>query len=45
LKQHNMVEEHCSHMKQLAPRIIKINEETDYIEAINANKASQNIIS
>ena len=33
LKQHDMVEEHCSHMKQLAPRIIKINSETDYVEA------------
>ena len=33
LKKHDMVEEHCSHMKQLAPRIIKINEDTDYVEA------------
>ena len=33
LKQHDMVEEHCSHMKQLAPRIIQINSETDYVEA------------
>lgn len=44
LKQHDMVEEHCTHMKTLAPRIIKINSEVDYIEAINANK-SKNIIS
>jgi radical SAM protein with 4Fe4S-binding SPASM domain len=33
LKKHDMVEEHCSHMKQIAPRIIKINEDTDYVEA------------
>lgn len=33
LKKHDMVEEHCSHMKQLAPRIININEHTDYVEA------------
>ena len=33
LKQHNMVEEHCTHMKQIAPMIIKINDETDYVEA------------
>ena len=33
LKQHDMVEEHCVHMKQIAPKIIKINSETDYVEA------------
>ena len=33
MKLHNMVEEHCSHMKQLAPRIIKINDEVDYVDA------------
>lgn len=33
LKSHNMVEEHCSLMKQLAPKIIKINDEVDYVEA------------
>ena len=33
LKKHNMVEEHCSLMKQLAPSIMKINDEVDYVEA------------
>jgi radical SAM protein with 4Fe4S-binding SPASM domain len=44
LKSHDMVEEHCAHMKTLAARIIKINSEVDYIEAIHANK-SKNILS
>ena len=38
LKLHNMVEEHCTHMKQLAPRIIQINSEVDYVEASNKIK-------
>lgn len=42
LKHHNMVEEHCSHMKQLAPRIIKINENTDYVEA--TQKIHKNLV-
>jgi sulfatase maturation enzyme AslB (radical SAM superfamily) len=33
LKQHNMVEEHCSLMKQIAPKIIDINSKVDYVEA------------
>jgi radical SAM protein with 4Fe4S-binding SPASM domain len=43
LKKHNMVEEHCTHMKQLAPRIININEDTDYVEA--TQRINQIIIS
>jgi radical SAM protein with 4Fe4S-binding SPASM domain len=43
LKQHGMVEEHCSHMKQLAPRIIQINSETDYVEA--TQRIHKNIVS
>jgi radical SAM protein with 4Fe4S-binding SPASM domain len=43
LKHHGMVEEHCSHMKQLAPRIIKINSETDYVEA--TQKIHKNLVS
>jgi radical SAM protein with 4Fe4S-binding SPASM domain len=43
LKQHDMVEEHCVHMKQLAPRIIKINSETDYVEA--TQKIHKNLVS
>jgi hypothetical protein len=38
-----MVEEHCSHMKQMAPRIIKINEDTDYVEA--TQKIHKNLVS
>jgi radical SAM protein with 4Fe4S-binding SPASM domain len=45
LKEHNMVEEHCSTMKQLSDKIIKINSETDYIEAINAIQKRKSIIS
>jgi radical SAM protein with 4Fe4S-binding SPASM domain len=43
LKKHDMVEEHCSHMKQLAPRIIKINSEQDYVEA--SQKIHKNLFS
>ena len=43
LKQHGMVEEHCSHMKQLAPRIIQINSETDYVEA--TQRIHKNLVS
>ena len=43
LKHHDMVEEHCVHMKQLAPRIIKINSETDYVEA--TQKIHKNLVS
>jgi radical SAM protein with 4Fe4S-binding SPASM domain len=43
LKHHDMVEEHCSHMKQLAPRIIKINSEQDYVEA--SQKIHKNLFS
>ena len=43
LKIHNMVEEHCVLMKQIAPEIIRINNETNYVEA--TQKIHKNIFS
>jgi len=43
MKIHNMVEEHCVLMKQLAPEIIRINDETNYVEA--TQKIHKNIFS
>jgi radical SAM protein with 4Fe4S-binding SPASM domain len=40
LKLHNMVEDHCKHMKSMANRIIKINKDVDYVEAIQRSKKS-----
>lgn len=34
-KKHGVVEEHCSRMKKLAPRIIEITSEIDYVETIS----------
>lgn len=34
-KQHGVVEEHCSRMKKLAPKILKITEEVEYVAAHN----------